>query len=37
VLLIAAGAAFCAGYLYCRAIAIAVRAPHLPHVNLHRD
>jgi hypothetical protein len=32
---VAAGAAFCAGYLGCRAIAIAVRASHLPHVELH--
>ncbi|HTG21824.1 MAG TPA: hypothetical protein VK681_17410 [Reyranella sp.] len=32
---VAAGAAFCAGYLGCRAIAIAVRANHLPHVELH--
>jgi hypothetical protein len=32
---VAAGAAFCAAYLGCRAIAIAVRAGHLPHVELH--
>ena len=32
---VAAGAAFCASYLGCRAIAIAVRAGHLPHVELH--
>jgi membrane protein CcdC involved in cytochrome C biogenesis len=32
---VAAGAAFCAGYLGCRAIAIAVRAGRLPHVELH--
>ncbi len=32
---VAAAAAFCAGYLGCRAIAIAVRAAHLPHVELH--
>jgi hypothetical protein len=32
---VAAGAAFCASYLGCRAIAIAVRASHLPHVELH--
>jgi hypothetical protein len=33
---VAAAAAFCAGYLACRAIAIAVRASRLPHVELHR-
>jgi hypothetical protein len=32
---VAAGAAFCAGYLGCRALAIAVRAGRLPHVELH--
>ena len=32
---VAAGAAFCAGYLGCRAVAIAVRAGRLPHVELH--
>jgi membrane protein CcdC involved in cytochrome C biogenesis len=32
---VAAGAALCAGYLSCRALAIAVRAGHLPHVELH--
>lgn len=32
---VAAGAAFCAAYLGCRAIAIAVRAGRLPHVELH--
>jgi hypothetical protein len=32
---VAAAAAFCAGYLGCRAIAIAVRAGRLPHVELH--
>jgi membrane protein CcdC involved in cytochrome C biogenesis len=32
---VAAGAAFCAGYLGCRAIAIAVHAGRLPHVELH--
>lgn len=31
---VAAGAAFCAGYLGCRALAIAVRASRLPHVEL---
>ncbi len=33
---IAAAAAFCAGYLACRAISIAVRTTRLPHVELHR-
>ncbi|HYX00945.1 MAG TPA: hypothetical protein VE963_02585 [Reyranella sp.] len=33
---IAAAAAFCAGYLGGRALAIAVRTTHLPHVELHR-
>jgi membrane protein CcdC involved in cytochrome C biogenesis len=32
---VAAGAAFCAAYLGCRALAIAVRASRLPHVELH--
>jgi hypothetical protein len=32
---VAAAAAFCAGYLGCRATAVAVRAAHLPHVELH--
>ena len=32
---VAAGAAFCAAYLGCRALAIAVRAGRLPHVELH--
>jgi hydrogenase/urease accessory protein HupE len=32
---VAAGAAFCAAYLGGRAIAIAVRAARLPHVELH--
>jgi hypothetical protein len=32
---VAAGAAFCAGYLGCRAIAIIVRATRAPHVGLH--
>ena len=32
---VAAGAAFCAAYLGGRAIAIAVRAGRLPHVELH--
>lgn len=32
---IAAGAAFCAGFLCCRAIAIIVRATRAPHVGLH--
>jgi membrane protein CcdC involved in cytochrome C biogenesis len=31
---VAAGAAFCAGYLGARALAIAVRAMYLPHVEL---
>lgn len=31
---VAAAAAFCAGYLGCRALAIAVRAARLPHVEL---
>jgi hypothetical protein len=32
---VAAAAAFCAGYLGCRALAMAVRAARLPHVELH--
>lgn len=32
---VAAGAAFCAAYLGCRALAIAVRVTHLPHIELH--
>jgi hypothetical protein len=32
---VAAAAAFCAAYLGCRALAIAVRSPRLPHVELH--
>jgi hypothetical protein len=31
---VASGAAFCAGYLGCRALAIAARAVYLPHVEL---
>jgi hypothetical protein len=31
---VAAGAAFCAGYLGARALAIAVRAMYLPHIEL---
>jgi len=32
---VAAGAAFCAGFLGCRALAIIVRATRAPHVGLH--
>ena len=32
---IAAGSAFCAGFLGCRALAIIVRATRAPHVGLH--
>jgi hypothetical protein len=32
---IAAGAALCAGFLGCRALAIIVRATRAPHVRLH--
>ena len=32
---VAAGAAFCAAYLGWRALAIAVRVTHLPHIELH--
>lgn len=32
---IAAGSAFCAGFLGCRALAIVVRATRAPHVGLH--
>ena len=32
---IAAGSAFCAGFLVCRALAIIVRATRAPHVGLH--
>jgi hypothetical protein len=32
---IAAGSAFCAGFLACRALAIIVRATRAPHVGLH--
>lgn len=32
---VAAGSAFCAGFLACRALAIIVRATRAPHVGLH--